>query len=148
MGWQAATAGTDQGLSCGVYQSKLDAVGSEIQIRPTRGIGSGTIRTAAASGEGCRQRGDRQIDGDRRIQSCARPDHDEHWGSTIWPAQHGCVVALWPWERITGLARFYRIQFGIEGTERWSIELGLWISADGQPRGSVPVQRRAGAVPR
>ena len=148
MGWKAAAARTDQGLSCGVYQSEFDSAGSKIQIHPTRGIGGRTVGTAATSGESCRQRRDRQIDGHRRVQSRSRPDHDEYRGTTVRPAQHRRVVTLWPGKRITGLTRFYCLQFGIKGTKWRSVELGLWFFADRQSGGSVPIKRRAGAVPR
>ena len=59
--------------------------------------GRGAFGTAAASGEGGRRHRDREIDGHRRVQSCAGPDSDEHRLAAVRPAEHGCVGDCMAW---------------------------------------------------
>ena len=50
----------------------------EVQIRTPWQVRRGAVRVAAAHGDDRRTTRHRQVDGDRRVQPRAGPDHDEH----------------------------------------------------------------------
>ena len=100
-----APAGLAQRLSGGFHQSEFEVAGSEVQVREVRPERSGDLRTVAAPREGRRRHCHRQVDGDRRFQSCARPDFDEHRIAAVRPAQHGRLGHLRPGQRIARTCR-------------------------------------------
>ncbi len=124
--------------------SKL--LGPKFKFARARPVRRRTVRAAAAPGYGGRRDRDRAIDGDRRVQSCAGPDPDEHRLAAVRPAEHGRLGHVRPGERIAGSARLRRLQLGQEGPQRRQFELGQRLLADAVPGRAVSRQRRSGAV--
>ena len=88
-----------QGLSRGVHQSEFDAAGSEVQVRPAWAMRRRIVGAAAAPGHRGRRHCHRPVDVDRRFQSRAGPDLDEHRQPAVRPAEHRGLGHLWPGKR-------------------------------------------------
>ena len=143
----AATARAPQGLPGRVHQSELETARPQVQVRQTRTVRRRAVRAAASPGHSCRRHRHRQIDDDRRVQSRAWPDPDEHRLPTVWQAEPGRVDALRPGQRIAEPARLCRLQHGRERPQRRQLELGQRLPAHRLSRRAIPHQRRSRAVP-
>ena len=108
----AAAGGTAEGLSRRVHQSEFEAAGAEVQVRQAWPVRRRAFGAAASSGGSRRRHGDRQVDGDRRVQSRPRPDPDEHRLAAVRQAEHRRLDAVRPGERIAESARVRRLQHG------------------------------------
>ena len=97
-------------------------------------------------GELRRRHRDREVDGDRRLQPCPRPDPHEHGRSTVRPAEPRLMVALRPRERVARSSRVRRLQLRQEGPERRRVELGERLSSDRVQRRPLPLRRRSGSL--
>ena len=144
---QAAAGRTARRLSRRVHQSELDAAGAEVQVRQTRAI-------AARNCRNCCRTWPTVVDDiaivrslvDRRVQSRARPDHDEHRLAAVRPAEHRRLDDLRPGQRIARSAGLRRAQLGQEGHQRRRQQLGLRLSAHRVPGRAVSQPGRSGAV--
>ena len=146
MGRQAAAGGIAQGLSHRVHQPELEAARAEVQVRPARPIGAGTLGIAAAPGDGRRRHLHRQIDGHRCVQPRPGPDFPEHRRPAVRPAEPRGLDALRPRQRIEGPARLRRLQHRQQGALRRQFQLGLRLLADHVPGRHLPHRRRTGPL--
>ena len=80
-------------------------LGPEVQVRTTRPVRHGIERTAAAHGGDRRRHLPDPLDADRRGQSRAGADPDEHRFAAVRPAQLRLVDAVRPGQRVRGSAR-------------------------------------------
>ena len=86
--------------------------------------------------------------GHRRVQSRARPDHDEHRLAAVRPAEHRRLDDLRPGERVAAICRASScFNSAKKGTSGGVVELGLRLSAHRLPGRAVPQPGRSGAVP-
>ena len=130
-----AAAGSAQGLPGGVHQPEFEVSRAEVQIRPARPMRGRSCRnccriwrTWSTTSPSIKSMVD------RRVQSRAGTDRDEHRQPAVRPTEPRGVDLLRPGQRIAGIAELHRVQLRQKRPQRRQFELGQRLLADASIR--------------